>query len=260
MIRRKIVRRKIGKPCLCKCGQLAKFGNKYIHGHHFRDKHHSEETIKRMSLAKIGKKKPEGTGAKMSIARKGKHQTEEHIKKRIESRRNNGKPWQSEESRKKIGIASTGRHHSEETKEKLRRMNIGRLSPFSKLWQDPVFREKQLKATFKAMGVKPTKPEKFLIKFLNEILPGEYKYVGNGSVVIGFKNPDFINANGQKKLIELFGDYWHSEKKTSESKELHESKRVNHFAKYGYKTLIIWQSELEHTNKLKEQLITFNSS
>ena len=51
----------------------------------------------------------------------------------------------------------------------------------------------------------------------------------------GGKNPDFINTNGEKKLIEYAGRYWH----TGEEMD----KRTELFAKYGFKTLIIWDNE-----------------
>lgn len=93
---------------------------------------------------------------------------------------------------------------------------------------------------------------------LSKLFPNEYKYVGNGSILIGFKNPDFINVKGQKKIIELFGDYWHSKKKTGRTKKQEEFQRVKHFAKYGYKTLIVWESELRDIIVLKKKLIEFH--
>jgi hypothetical protein len=42
------------------------------------------------------------------------------IKKIVESRKSNGKPWHSEETRKRIGEAGKGRKHSEETKRRFK--------------------------------------------------------------------------------------------------------------------------------------------
>ena len=39
----------------------------------------------------------------------------------------------------------------------------------------------------------------------------EYDFVGDGKIMIGTKNPDFINIK-IKKIIEVFGDYWHTKK------------------------------------------------
>lgn len=72
---------------------------------------------------------------------------------------------------------------------------------------------------------------------MNRLFPNEYRFVGDGSFWIGGKNPDFINVNGQKKIIEMFGDYWHSREVTGTSKRSHLQERIKHFAKYGFKDL-----------------------
>ena len=41
----------------------------------------------------------------------------------------------------------------------------------------------------------------------------------------------------KKKIIEHFGDYWHSEKKTSRTKKEEEQQRIDCFAKEGFQTL-----------------------
>ena len=91
------------------------------------------------------------------------------------------------------------------------------------------------------------------------MFPGEYKFVGDGKIWIGYKNPDFINVNGQKKIIELFGDYWHSVGRTGRTKQQEENQRINHFAKYGFKVLIVWERELKNIPKLKKKLIRFHN-
>jgi len=111
---------------------------------------------------------------------------------------------------------------------------------------------------------KMNKSECLLNRILIRLFERNYKYVGNFKVIIESKSPDFININGQKKIIELFGDYWHGENRRKEfgdltSNEEHEQKRKDLFAKYGYKTLIIWQHELKNIKKLEDKLIKFNS-
>lgn len=68
--------------------------------------------------------------------------------------------------------------------------------------------------------------------------------------MINGKNPDFTNCNGKKKLIELFGDYWHKGEDPQD--------RINIFKKFGYDTLVIWESELKDINKVKNKVIKFN--
>jgi len=116
-----------------------------------------------------------------------------------------------------------------------------------KLWQTKEFQEKQAKSR----KLKPNGVEKELNSILNKLFPKEYKYVGNFQFWIEGKNPDFVNINGQKKLIELFGNYWH--------KGENPRNRINHFKKYGYNAIIIWEKELKDVNKLNNRLIEFHN-
>ena len=54
--------------------------------------------------------------------------------------------------------------------------------------------------------------------------------------MIGCKSPDIWDGN--RKLIELFGDYWHQGDDPQE--------RIAHFEKYGFQCLVIWESELKN--------------
>lgn len=99
--------------------------------------------------------------------------------------------------------------------------------------------------------ITPNKPEKFLTNLLNQVLPNEYKFVGDGQFIVAGKCPDFVNINGQKKLIELYGDYWH---KNEDPKN-----RINLFKKYGFSTLVVWEKELKDLSSLRDKLVQFNS-
>ena len=63
----------------------------------------------------------------------------------------------------------------------------------------------------------------------------------------------------RKKLIELFGDYWHSKERTGIEPKEHERKRIEHFKQFGFDTLIIWEHELKDLNKVKNRIIQFNN-
>jgi len=81
----------------------------------------------------------------------------------------------------------------------------------------------------------PNNVESMLANLINTTeLP--FKYVGDGEVWLGNRNPDFININGHKQVIELFGDYWHPKTDVKD--------RINHYKEYGFTTLIIWEHEL----------------
>ena len=110
-------------------------------------------------------------------------------------------------------------------------------------WKDPEFAQKM----FIKWGKRPNKTESYLNKILQDSFPNEWKYVGDGQVWIDGKNPDFININGSKKIIELDGEYWHKDKNSKE--------RIKLFKKFGYETLVITDKELkngQYLDKLKE--------
>ena len=130
-----------------------------------------------------------------------------------------------------------------------------------KYWQDEKYREKTIKHMLKSSRIKPNKPEKVLNRLLSKLLPKEYKINVKGQVMIlGRKIPDFVNVNGQKKIIEMYGDYWHSDKfvKKRGCYEDTEKGRIKYFRKLGWKTLIIWEHELKDLNKVKERILKFN--
>jgi hypothetical protein len=98
--------------------------------------------------------------------------------------------------------------------------------------------------------MQPNKPESGLFGIVDNLYPANYKYTGGGDVVIAGKIPDFININGQKKIIELFGDYWHKDQNPQD--------RINIFKPYGYDTLVVWEHELKDVEKLKCRIIEFH--
>jgi len=117
-----------------------------------------------------------------------------------------------------------------------------------KLWQNPLYRYKTVKAILKGLQIKPNKPEKLLSK----LLPKTFRYVGNGKIIIDRFNPDFIDIKN-KKIVEMFGDYWHNLKRYKKT----DRRRLLTYKKYNYKVLIIWEKELKNTNKLKKRILNF---
>ena len=97
----------------------------------------------------------------------------------------------------------------------------------------------------------PNKLEKTLIKVINNNnLP--FKYSGNGEIWLGNRNPDFINVNGKKQVIELFGTYWHP---------LFDGvKRTEHYKQYGFDCLVIWEDEMKDLAKVAQRLQRFSGS
>jgi len=95
-------------------------------------------------------------------------------------------------------------------------------------WKKPGFVKKQMRAR----GTRPNHQEEFISKCFPFL-----QYVGDGTLIIGGKCPDF-KVKDQHKLVEFFGDYWHD---TSE-----EIQRISYFKRLGWDCLVIWDSELKN--------------
>lgn len=163
----------------------------------------------------------------------------------------------------KISKTMSGRTLSEKHKRNVAKSKIGKhFSKISKakkkFWEDPDSRKSQIKSILKAAFKKFNDTEKKLFKFLQELFPGQFQFVGDGKFVIAGKCPDFVHVS-EPLIIELFGDYWHSEEQTGLRESDHEQERKQIFESEGYKTLIIWEHELENEDQLKEKLIKFNN-
>ena len=223
----------------------------------------SEEHRRKISKSNKGKTHPcsEGTKMKISEVNKGRRFSKETKRRMSESHKGKGlgsdNPMfgkeQSDFQKQQVSKANTGKETSQKTRN-LMSKNNGMHSRKAKrkqkenskrLWQDPEYQRKV------AAGLKlsPNKPEQLLMKLLDKTYPNEWKYVGDFQFFLGGKNPDFINVNSKKFLIELFGDYWHQGQDPQD--------RINHFKQYGFDTLVIWESELENLEKIKNKLDNF---
>ena len=174
--------------------------------------------------------------------------------KRI-SKAKTGKPHKphSEETKLKMSLNNSrywkGKHRSKEWKEKVSdKLILHRQRPevkqktsevSKKLWQNTVYREIVIKNALKGLMKRPTSFEQKLIDLINENnLP--FKYIGNGEIIIGYRNPDFIEINGKKLLIETYAKFWHPKN--------YEEQRFKLFQKYGYRTLFLSEDHLQPRN------------
>jgi len=216
----------------------------------FLGKKHNKETKKKMSYAKkinptkywLGKKRSKETCENMSKGKKGIGIGRRH----------------TEDSKRKMSVGNKGKVRSEELKKEISRA-------VSKLWENPEYRNNQSKkmiekwqepeyarraiySIMKANHSRPNKCEAKLYKIINSIQPNEWKYTGDGSMIINRMTPDFTNVNGRKEVIEHFGDYWHKGENPQD--------RINKYKKFGYRCLVIWESELKNEteviNKIEE--------
>lgn len=222
MVSRKL-RKRVSSICLCGCGEMTALGKKYAHGHNSRVQHpmlgkkQSPEAIIKMTQNKIF---PKGKDHPMF----GKTHTPEARGKLSLSHK--GVPL-SEKHRASIGIAS------------------------KRVW-DRISAEKKnewMGNIRKGLQCFPNKPESTILSILDSIYPNEWKFVGDGQVIICGKNPDFININGQKKIIELFGDYWHRGQNPQD--------RIDVFKPFGYDTLVIWERELKQIESVVDKIREF---
>ena len=158
---------------------------------------------------------------------------------------------QAEESRK------ANRNMSQETKD-------GRRTKCIANWQNPEYRKRVTEASNKARSTpeylkayaegllkKPNKSEQKLQKIIEEVCP-DYKYNGDYKlgVSIGYYIPDFVNVNGKKKVIDLFGDRWHK----PEEVEVRKGK----MATLGWQCLVVWEHELKDIDAVKQKIQTFH--
>ena len=122
-------------------------------------------------------------------------------------------------------------------------------------WQNPEWVKKMLTA----LNTKPTKPEQFLSTLLSKYFP-QFEYNGNGTlgIVLGGFIPDFVNVNGKKEVIEIFGDYFHSPEVLGDRWQGSELGRIMVFNSLGYKCLVIWENELK-TKKEAEIVVLIGS-
>ena len=186
---------------------------------------------------------------------KGKKQSKETIRKRTESLK---KALQNPEVYKRYCGRPVWNKGVKWAPEIIKKFKDTR----KRLWQDLAFREDffERMRESKRNRITPNKPEKALIKlFKEESLP--YKFVGNWEFVLGGKNPDFVNVNGQKKIIEMFGIYWHGKIGNRVIPYIRTEKgTIEHYTNFGFQTLVVWEDELGDIRKLTERIKDFNKN
>ena len=95
----------------------------------------------------------------------------------------------------------------------------------------------------------PTSLEK---KFLGIVekngLP--YKFVGDGSFMIGRKNPDFININGLKIAVEVYARYY--KLRHAETVKEWQEDRERVFKEYGWTAIFFDETQVNERNILQQ--------
>ena len=193
----------------------------------------SAEHCKAISQGKVGKHLSSKTREKLSITLRGKPNLLNRIKL-LGNRNRVGKLASSETSRK-LSLAHKGKHvHSEEWKQTLRaRMREGQAARMS------------IQARYK-----PTKPERQMIEILkNSSLPFLYNGgINNGwssGIIVARMAPDFVDIEN-KRVIELYGDYWHRGED--------ETIKILRYKNAGWDCLVVWEREIQDESKLVPKL------
>ena len=134
-----------------------------------------------------------------------------------------------------IGNKNTGflgHSHSEEARQQISRS--------AKAYWDTLPQEEKgewARNVMKGNLRRPTYPELVVGALLEKHFPGEWAYNGDGNqgLVVGGRTPDFINVDGRKAVIEVFGSYWHGTEEVEP--------KIAHYNQYGFKCLVLWDYE-----------------
>lgn len=189
----------------------------------------------------LGKRRPEISG-------------ENHPCKRVEVREkisksrlgivspNKGKKF-SLKTKNKISNSNKGRKLSEEHKKNLSLAKLGK--PRS---------DKQNKAILATLCKFPNKFEQNCSSVLNQKYPNLFRYVGDGTLLINHKSPDFFSEKINTVVL-CHGTYWHlgvyNIKDTLENRICVELKDSLPFLKQGYDVWFIWEDNYNIITKYK---------
>jgi len=236
-----------------------------------KGKRHSEETRRKISESNMGRVVSEETRKKVSRGNKKRWQDPEFHQAMSDKHKGKTVP---KEVREKMSESHKKRIFGEERKEQLdnarkrRKFDLDtriRMSKSGKAkWRKKSYREFTLennRGLFRKDMVQPytyisrVAPNKLEERVL-AIVPNCVKYVGNGklwiSVANGNKNPDFVvhPLSKTKKVIEVFGDYWHKKKE--------EKSVIEAYQQVGIECMVIWEHDVhENIREVQEKVNHF---
>ncbi len=224
------------KQCRCGCGEIVKKEEHiFIYGHNRKNIKLTEEHKRKIGESnKIVKHNP----MKEEVKKKLKE-----IHKSIENKGRFKKscvPWNKNKKNPFSIFTIPEKHPMKRLENKIKQKIRAK-----EQWKNPSFVKKQMKSR----GCKPNKTEVRFQDWLNKKFPNEWKFVGDGEFILGGKNPVYLNVNGKKKLLEIFGEHVH--------KEGSDKERISFFKKYGFETLVIWYKELRNIGEVEKKVKNF---
>lgn len=174
----------------------------------------------------------------------------------------------SEEVRRKIRLTGYQKGHSvsEETKRAISRAQKGTKQSFERIRArvEAINRRKDCGDYWENLqkGLK-LRPNKFEQK-IALLLPDSFHYTGdfNPNGMFKFlngknKNADFTQFPDRLKVVECFGDYWHTFNLDEITPEEHECDVVTNYKLLGVDCLVIWERELRDLGSLKIKIDFF---
>lgn len=179
---------------------------------------------------------PQEAGRLGGLRLKGRKRSREHQDKINETNR---KIWSDLEKRKRHSETRKVALSTPEYRDKRSKISL-------RLWQDPKYVASQMRARNRNQQ---NKLEKSFEHFLDKHFPGCWKFVGDGSLIIGNLCPDFTHTSMKHLLIDLFGSYWHEPQD--------EEYRIGYFSKRGFKLLVVWEEELSNRSSVYNKVKNF---
>jgi len=218
-------------------------------GHCWLGRKHSSKSIEKMRFARLGKKLSRKLRQKLGEAHKKFKIKKQDLFKLYWVEKLNGVEIAKKFSIHPCTVYYTMKHFN------IPLRNRSEISPLNHIKEHPWVSERNkrpeiIQHVLNAVRKRPTKLEQKLIEIVNSHnLP--FKYVGDGTVIIDGKCPDFINPKASQ-IIEVFGKHWHSPED--------EYKRTQFFNHHGYKCLVLWEDEFKNEITIVSKIKGFLSS
>lgn len=228
-----------------------------------KGKHHSEETKKKLSESL--KKRVLSPGARINILKgleagryKGKkHSMETKQKLSVLQKGRKATPRELEMFKRgreyRLGLVKNNQYWTESRlksfQERSRRSHLGKkMSEVTKAKKRIIMKEMWEQNTTYRKNVLGRRGMSGLEKRVNNVIVKyglPYKFVGDGQFFIERKNPDFVNTNGKKVLIEVFYKK-HKDQFRPYGWEMWAKSRSELFRQYGWETRFIEGSDINN--------------